>query len=168
VVTNYHRSVQAHLLRVGEEARNIRRGNIRRVFNDKRPRHLFHPVTDASFRYFPDATFETRTGSFYLFEVLDTESRAQSQVVAHVLESFLAPHVLKAVFIVKTQQEAKMVENIVKVVIGNLEDLSRGGLNKRVRFYQVVISETDARSLAKVRRILTEARRDLGIVLRAR
>jgi hypothetical protein len=163
MVTAYHRAVQAHLFRIGSEARNVHR-----VFKDNRPRPLFHPFTGASFLYYPDLTFETKTDRFYLFEVLDSEDRSQSQVVAHVLESFLTPHVLKAIFVVKSRQVAEKVDNIVKVVIGNLEDLSKNGLNKRVRFYQVVISESDSRSYRKVRRILTEARKDLGISLKPR
>ena len=145
MVSRYHGAVQSHLLSIGEESRNINR-----VFGDERPRHLFHPFSDASFRYYPDATFQTKTDRLYLFEVLDSEERAQSQVVAHVVESFLTPNVLKSIFIVKTDRAARKVDNIVKVVIGNLDDLSKGGMNKTVRFYEVVIPESDARSLAKV------------------
>ena len=118
------------------------------------------------FGYYPDATFQTKTDRLYLFEVLDSEERAQSQVVAHVVESFLTPNVLKSIFIVKTDRAARKVDNIVKVVIGNLDDLSKGGMNKTVRFYEVVIPESDARSLAKVRAILTDPKSGLGIVLK--
>ena len=160
MVSRYHRAIQSYLLRIGADARNINR-----VFGAERPRHLFHPFTEASFRYYPDATYQTKTGRFYLFEVLDSEERAQAQVVAHVVESFLTPNVLKAIFLVKSDRAARMVDNIVKVVIGNLDDLSRGGMNKTVRFYQVVISERDSRSLSKVRAILTDPRSGLGIAL---
>ncbi len=161
MVSRYHGAIQSHLLRIGDEARNINR-----VFGDERPRHLFHPFSEASFRYYPDATFQTKTDRLYLFEVLDSEERAQSQVVAHVVESFLTPNVLKSIFIVKTDRAAEKVDNIVKVVIGNLDDLSRGGMNKKVRFYEVVIPERDAGSLVKVRTILTDPRSGLGNALK--
>jgi hypothetical protein len=161
MVTAYHRAVQARLLSIGREAKNISR-----VFGDKRPRHIVHPSSTASFLYYPEATYQTKSGRFYLFEVLDSEQNAQSQVVAHVLESFLTPNVLKVVFIVKSEEVARKVENITKVIIGNLEDLSDEGINKTVRFYQVVVSLRDARSLTKIRAILTDPHSNLGIVMR--
>jgi hypothetical protein len=163
MVTRYHRAVQAHLLSIGREARNISR-----VFGDKRPRHIAHPSSTASFLYYPDATYQTKTGRFYLFEVLDSEEDAQSQVVAHVLEAFLTPNTLKAIFIVKSEEVARKVGNITSVIIGNLEDLSDNGINKTVRFYQVVVPARDARSLAKVRAILSDPGSDLRIDLRPR
>lgn len=163
MVTDYHGSVQALLISIGKEAKNISR-----VFGDKRPRHIVHPASTASFLYYPDATYQTKSGRLYLFEVLDSEEHAQSQVVAHVLESFLTPSVLKAIFIVKTETAARRVGNIANVIIGNLEDLSDDGINKTVRFYQVVVAPEDAKSLKKVRAILTEPKSGLGIVLRSR
>lgn len=161
MTTSYHKQVQRHLLALGGEARNIRK-----VYNDKRPRHIFDPTSKASFLYYPDATFETRTGNFYLFEVLDSEAKAQSQVVAHVVEALLTSHVLRAIFIVKSQAEADMVENIYTVISKNLKDRSAGKMPERVRFGVVVISPGDALSLAKVRAILAEASADLGIQLK--
>jgi hypothetical protein len=163
MVTPYHRAVQAHLLSIGRQARNISR-----VFGDARPRHIAHPSSTASFLYYPDATYQTKTGRFYLFEVLDSEEHAQSQVVAHVLETFLTPNVLKAIFIVKSEEVAQKVGNIANVIIGNLEDLSDDGINKTVRFYQVVVPARDARSLTKVRAILTDPHSGLGIDLKPR
>lgn len=160
MVRGYHRSIQAHLVAVGKEARNIHR-----VFGDRRPRHIAHPSKEASFLYYPDATYETNKGRFYLFEVLDSEEEARAQVVAHVLEAFLTPGVLKAIFIVKTEATGRKVGNITDVIVGNLEDLSDDGINKTVRFYQVVISVRDARSYKKVKGILTDPKNGLGITV---
>jgi hypothetical protein len=94
---------------------------------------------------------------------LDSEADAQAQVVAHVLEAFIADHVRKAVFIVQSDTVAKKVANIVEVVIGILEDLSDYTMDTKVQFFQTIVSPRTARSRRKLRNALIEGCKDAGI-----
>jgi hypothetical protein len=109
--------------------------------------------------YYPDARYETKTGKVYLFEVMDTEAESQAQVVAHVLEACFTPQVLKVFFIVRSKRELDTVAHITEIVMAKLSDMSRDALNKRIRFYHMVITPQDSKSKQRVAEILKETRR---------
>lgn len=127
-----------------------------RIYNDKRPIHIAHPTKNKSFLYYPDIRFETRTGKSYIFEIMDTEVRKQALVVAHVVEALFTPQVLKVFFIVRNSGDQQTVSRITDIILGKLSDLGGEKLNKRVRFYYVVISAKDARSSDRIAKILAE------------
>ncbi len=74
--------------------------------------------------YYPDATFETKTGRSYIFEVMDSEADRQALVVAHVLEAVFGRGVQKVFFIVQSVRDQNSVEHVARIVLANLEDLS--------------------------------------------
>ena len=156
VVTAWHKRVQKHIIKIGEQSPN----RFRRVYNDRRPIHLNHPMKKtAPLFYFPDARYETKTGRLYLFEVMDTEVGSQAQVVAHVLEACFTPQALKVFFIVRSERELNIVAHITEIVMAKLSDMSRDALNKRIRFYHLVITPRDSKSKQRVAEILQETRR---------
>ncbi len=128
----------------------------RMVYNDKRPVHIVHPMKNRSFLYYPDARFETRTGKVFVFEVMDTEVKSQAQVVAHVLQAYFVPGVLKVFFIVKTKSDEELVEKITDIVLGKLSGETGSKIKKKVRFYHVIISKRESRSIEKVAEALGE------------
>jgi hypothetical protein len=144
--------VQRYVLALGQRNRE----RFARVYNDKRPIHITHPTKNKTFLYYPDVRFETRTGKTYIFEIMDTEVRKQALVVAHVVEALFTPQVLKVFFIVRNPGDQQTVSHVTDIVLGKLSDLGGEKLNKRVRFYYVVISAKDARSSDRIAKILAE------------
>ena len=156
MVTVWHKRVQKHLIKIGEESPR----SFRNVYNDRRPIHFNHPMKKSvPLLYYPDARYETKTGRVYLFEVMDTEADSQAQIVAHVLEAYFTPQALKVFFIVQSEPERDTVAHITEIVIAKLLEMSQGALNTRIRFYHVVITPQDSKSKHRVAEILRETRR---------
>lgn len=152
--TSYHRSVQAALITIGRANRR----RFRRVLSgdDRRPLHIVHPWSRETLLYSPDARYETRSGKLWLFEVMDTETGSQAQMIAHVIEPLFVLNVLKVVHVVKSLDELRELERVTNVIMSNLTDLAGRRVDARIRYYRVVVRETDAASTDSVRQILRE------------
>jgi hypothetical protein len=149
--TDYHRRVQAAILQIGRESTKIRR-----VSNDRRPLHIVHPLKRTALLYYPDARFETRSGKFWLFEVMDSETGSQAQMIAHIVEPLLVDGVLAVVYIVKSDIGLRILEDITDVIISRMTDLAGRKVDQRLRYFRVVISPEDSRSVEKIRGIFAE------------
>lgn len=151
MVTPYHRRVQKTIRNLGKKWES----RFEKVFNDKRPVHIQHPMDKGNFLYFPDVAFRTKIGKLYLFEVIDSEQFSQAQIVAHVLETILTPQALKVFFIVQDAKVRRTVANITEILVASLSDLGMTSA-ERVQFQHVIISRRDSQSPDTVERILVE------------
>lgn len=149
--TAYHRRVQTAILKIGSESKKIRR-----VWNDRRPLHIVHPWKKTALLYYPDARFETRSGKIWLFEVMDSETGAQAQMIAHILEPLLVEGVIAVVHIVKSETGQQILEDLTDVVLSRMTDLAGRKVDGRLRYFRVVISPEDSLSLRTIRRIFNE------------
>lgn len=151
MATAYHRRVQEAILQIGRES-----SKIRRVWNDRRPLHIVHPWKRTSLLYYPDARFETRSGKFWLFEVMDSEVGSQSQLIAHILEPLLVEGVLAVVHIVKSDAGLRILEDLTDVVISRMTDLAGRKVDQRLRYFRVAITPKESREVNRVRSILAQ------------
>jgi hypothetical protein len=149
--TAYHRRVQDAILRIGRES-----AKIRRVWNDRRPLHIVHPLKKTSLLYYPDARFETRSGKLWLFEVMDSETGSQAQMIAHIVEPLLVEGVLAVVFVVKSDVEQKALEDLTDVILSRMTDLAGRKVDQRLRYFRVVITPGEAGRFEKVKSIFVE------------
>lgn len=150
--TAWHKRIQGHLLSIGRRLPK----HFRKVYNDKRPVHITHPVKNRGFVYYPDVRFETKTGKLYLFEVMDTEVGSQAQVIAHIVEACLTPQVLKVFYIVRSEEDSLAVSHLTDVIVSNLSDARGDSLFKRVRFYYMIVTPQESKSRARVAQVLAE------------
>jgi ribosomal protein L1 len=121
-------------------------------------------MKNESFLYYPDIRFKTRMGKICIFEIMDTEARKQALVVAHVVEAYFTPNVLKVIFIVRDEKDQQTVNRITDVVLGSLEDLGRRNLNQKVRFYYAIVPPEESKSIDRVAKALVKT----GILPRKR
>ncbi|HEV2165484.1 MAG TPA: hypothetical protein VGS23_00675 [Thermoplasmata archaeon] len=149
--TAYHRRVQASILEIGRGS-----SKIKKVWNDRRPLHIVHPTRSKSLLYYPDARFVTRSGKFWLFEVLDSETGSQAQMIAHIVEPLLVDGVLAVVHVVKTHQEQEVLEDLTTVILARMTDLIGRKVDSRIRYFRVVISPSDSRRTARIQRIFSD------------
>lgn len=149
--TAYHTRVQAAIIRIGRESKKVRK-----AWNDRRPLHIVHPTKKTALLYYPDVRFETRSGKFWLFEVMDSEIGSQAQLIAHILEPLLVDGVLAVVHIVKSDAGLKILEDLTDVVVSRMTDLAGRKVDQRLRYYRVVITDEDSSSIGKVRRVFAQ------------
>lgn len=149
--TAYHRRVQAAILRIGRESKKIRK-----VWNDRRPLHIVHPFKKTALLYFPDARFETRSGKYWLFEVMDSEVGSQAQMIAHIMEPLLVEGVLAVVHIVKSEAGQKILEDLTDVILSRMTDLAGRKVDQRLRYFRVVITPEDSNSIDEIRRVFAQ------------
>ncbi|MCI4352051.1 MAG: hypothetical protein L3K14_01495 [Thermoplasmata archaeon] len=149
--TAYHRRVQAAIIRIGRESKKIRK-----VWNDRRPLHIVHPYKKTALLYYPDVRFETRSGKLWLFEVMDSETGAQAQLIAHVVEPLLVEGVIAVVHIVKSDAGQVILEDLSDVIVSRMTDLAGRKVDQRLRYFRVVITPEDSRRIDKVRKIFAQ------------
>lgn len=149
--TDYHRRVQAAILAIGRGSKKVRR-----VYSDRRPLHIVHPFKKIAFLYYPDARFETRSGKLWLFEVMDSETGSQAQMIAHILEPLLVEGVLAVVHIVKSDAGLKILEDLTEVIVSRMTDLAGRKVDQRLRYFRVVISPDESLSIEKIQHIFAQ------------
>jgi hypothetical protein len=149
--TAYHKVIQSAILQIGRESKKVRK-----VSNDRRPLHIVHPWKRTALLYYPDARFEMRSGKLWLFEVMDSETGSQAQMVAHILEPLLIDGVLAVVHIVKSDAGLRILEDITDVIVSRMTEMAGRKVDQRLRYFRVVITPAEATSVERVRAIFSQ------------
>ena len=77
-------------------------------------------------------------------------------MIAHILEPLLVEGVLAVVHIVKSDAGLRILEDLTDVIVSRMTDLAGRKVDQRLRYFRVVISPEESRSIAKVRRIFAQ------------
>jgi hypothetical protein len=130
----------------------------------KNPIHIVHPQAKRKklfpLQYEPDVYFIKKNKNKIIFEVLDSELRNTSEIIADVIQCCLCGNVDLVVFVLPTDEE-EVIDGIFDICEILADTLVNLGVNKKMipEFAVYFILRSEARSYKRVKRILTNLSR---------
>ncbi len=157
--SSYHKKIIDFLCKFGEEKPNK---YIKVLRGPKNPIHIVHPQAKRRkmlpLQYEPDVYFIKRNKNKIVFEVLDSELKNTSEIIADIIQCCLCGNVDLLIFIIPTdnKEEEKKIFDIYDILADTLVNL---GVDKRMipkdcAVYYILKNES--RSYKKVKEILEE------------
>ena len=119
MVTEYHKTVETLLLKLGEEWKSGKR--IKHVYRGcQRPLSIVDAREKLVLNYQPDVYFILKNNKKLIFEVLESEAEKQDIIVADVIRSFLVENVEALIFIHPGPEsvETAIIEALVTIYKG--------------------------------------------------
>jgi hypothetical protein len=146
---SYHRAIQGGILRYGAGRFPVVRG-------DNVPVHINHLTQKRQILYRPDATFTTRHGLVWVFEVLDDQMHDDNLIIADIIQAFMTPHVSHIYFIVPTPKDQDHVEDLAVTMYDRLVQMGMPPRSLR-RVSTMFILRREASSARSVETLLRRA-----------
>jgi len=156
--SSYHKRIIDFLYKFGEEKPNK---YIKVLRGPKNPIHIVHPQAKRRkklpLQYEPDVYFIKKNKNKIIFEVLDSELKNTSEIIADVIQCCLCSNVDLLIFIIPTDNEDTInrIFDICEILADTLVNL---GVDERMipEFAVYFILKSESKSYKKVKEILEE------------
>lgn len=157
----YHRTVKQHIKRYGDGYNNK---YIESCLGSENPLHILHPQAKRKkilpVQYEPDVYFLDKHKRLIVFEVLESEAKHPSEVIADMIQSILQLSIKFLIFIIPIDDE-KAVNRFFEMWIIITDTLVRFGMDRRrlpkLAVYYILPHE--AKSRTKIKNILKKLSR---------
>ena len=156
--SSYHKRIIDFLCKFGEEKPNK---YIKVLRGPKNPIHIVHPQAKRRkklpLQYEPDVYFIKKNKNKIIFEVLDSELKNTSEIIADVIQCCLCGNVDLLIFVIPTDNEDTInrIFDICEILADTLVNL---GVDERMipEFAVYFILKSESKSYKKVKEILEE------------